>query len=59
MQRLHAARHAMEIETLPPCEESVGSPNMCSINVQAVWLSASADLAVDATRDFWDIGAYK
>ena len=26
---------------------------------QAVWFSASADLAVDATRDFWDIGAYK
>ena len=32
---------------------------MCRINVQAVWFSASADLAVDATRDFCDIGAYK
>ncbi len=27
--------------------------------MQAVWFSASADLALDATRDFWDIGAYK
>ncbi len=26
---------------------------------QAMWFSASADLAVDATRDFRDIGAYK
>ena len=27
--------------------------------MQAVWFSASADLAVDAMRDFKDIGAYK
>jgi len=27
--------------------------------MQAMWFSASADLAVDATRDFRDIGAYK
>ena len=32
---------------------------MCHNHVQAVWFSASADLAVDATRDFCDIGAYK
>ncbi len=30
-----------------------------SFCVQALWFSASADLALDATRDFWDIGAYK
>lgn len=30
-----------------------------SCAAQAVWFSASADLAVDATRDFRDIGAYK
>jgi len=32
---------------------------MLWLHMQAVWFSASADLAIDATRDFWDIGAYK
>ncbi len=27
--------------------------------MQAVWFSASADLAVDAKRDLTDVGAYK